>query len=73
MVSNNDNFIIPAQSANRLIRKSFVSTNKLKGEFGTKYSNYKGHIKNQAAYQLATERFYEKPELDINENVFYKI
>jgi hypothetical protein len=38
-----------------------------------KYSNYKGHIKNQAAYRLATERYYEKPELEINENVFYKI
>ena len=38
-----------------------------------KYSNYKGHIKNQAAYQLATERFYEKTELEINENLFYEI
>jgi hypothetical protein len=38
-----------------------------------KHSNYKGHIKNQAAYRLETVRYYEKPELEINENVFYKI
>lgn len=38
-----------------------------------KYSNYKGHIKNQAGYSLETERYYENPELEVNENVFYKI
>ena len=38
VISNKENFIIPARSANRLIGKSFVSTNKLKGEFGTIHS-----------------------------------
>lgn len=38
-----------------------------------KYSNYKGHIKNQAAYRLQTKRYYEEPELEINESVFYRI
>lgn len=38
-----------------------------------KHSNYKGHIKNQAAYRLETKRYYEEPDLEINESVFYRI
>ena len=38
-----------------------------------KHSNYKGHIKNQAAYRLVSKRYYEEPDLDVNESVFYRI
>ena len=38
-----------------------------------KHSNYKGHIKNQAAYGLTNECYYEETELEINKNLFYKI
>lgn len=38
-----------------------------------KHSNYKGHIKNLAAYRLETKRYYEEPDLEINESVFYRI
>lgn len=38
-----------------------------------KHSNYKGHIKNQAAYRLETHRYYEEPNLEINESLYYRI
>ncbi|MDE0537027.1 hypothetical protein, partial [Tenacibaculum sp. L6] len=38
-----------------------------------KYSDYRGHIKNQAAYKLETKRYYKELDLEINESSFYKI
>lgn len=38
-----------------------------------KYFNYSGHIKNQAAYRLETEKYYEEVEFETNESVFYRI
>lgn len=38
-----------------------------------KYIGYKGHIKNHAAYNLATENYYEELELDILDSPFYRI
>ncbi|MDE0536569.1 hypothetical protein, partial [Tenacibaculum sp. L6] len=39
LISDKNIFLIPAQSANKLVGKSFVPTNNLKGEFGTIYSD----------------------------------
>ncbi len=38
LISDKNRFLIPAHSANSLIGKSFASTDKLKGEFGTIHS-----------------------------------
>ncbi|MGY3791963.1 hypothetical protein ACWNT5_04205 [Aquimarina sp. 433] len=38
-----------------------------------KYCNYKGHIKNQAAYRLAESKHIEEKEIEIIESMFYKI
>lgn len=38
-----------------------------------KYVGYKGHIKNQAAYRLESESFYNETERQIEESAFYTI
>jgi hypothetical protein len=38
-----------------------------------KYVGYKGHIKNQAAYRLESENFYNETERQIEESAFYNI
>ncbi|QLC67300.1 hypothetical protein LPB248_13610 [Flavobacterium sp. LPB0248] len=38
-----------------------------------KYFNYKGHIKNHAAYRMETENYYDELGLEIRESSFYRI
>ncbi|MGE8342990.1 MAG: hypothetical protein ACN6OI_18315 [Flavobacterium sp.] len=38
-----------------------------------KYVGYKGHIKNQAAYRLESESFYNETERQVEESAFYNI
>jgi hypothetical protein len=38
-----------------------------------KYVGYVGHIKNQAAYRLETESFYNETERQTEESAFYTI
>lgn len=38
-----------------------------------KYIGYKGHIKNQAAYRLESESFYNETDRQIEESAFYNI